>query len=248
MTVENTKETQSGKAIYNRILLKLSGEALQGSLGYGVDPKVATSIAEQIKEIHDMGVDVACVIGAGNIFRGLEGAQAGMQRATADYIGMLATIMNAMVLQEALEKAGVSTRVQSAIEVNKLVEPYARRRAMRHMEKKRVVIFAGGTGNPFFTTDTAGVQRAVEIDADVILKATKVDGIYTSDPVKDKSAKKFEDISYSDVLNQRLKVMDSTAIALCMENELPLIVFNMTEAGNIRRVVTGEKIGTLVHA
>lgn len=248
MTVENTKETQSGKAIYNRILLKLSGEALQGSLGYGVDPKVATSIAEQIKEIHDMGVDVACVIGAGNIFRGLEGAQAGMQRATADYIGMLATIMNAMVLQEALEKAGVSTRVQSAIEVNKLVEPYARRRAMRHMEKKRVVIFAGGTGNPFFTTDTAGVQRAVEIDADVILKATKVDGIYTSDPVKDKSAKKFEDISYSDVLNQRLKVMDSTAIALCMENELPLIVFNMTQAGNIRRVVTGEKIGTLVHA
>lgn len=248
MKSKSAPKKTTGKPVYKRILLKLSGEALQGKLGYGVDPLVASSIAEQIKEIHDMGVDVACVIGAGNIFRGLQGAQAGMQRATADYIGMLATIMNSMVLQEALEQLGVYTRVQSAIEVNKLVEPYARRRAMRHMEKKRVVIFAGGTGNPFFTTDTAGVQRAVEIDADVILKATKVDGVYTSDPVKDKTAKKFESISYLDVLNKRLRVMDSTAISLCMENELPLIVFDMTQPGNIRRVVTGEKIGTLVHA
>lgn len=248
MKVKSASKAKTRKPVYKRILLKLSGEALQGKLGYGVDPLVASSIAEQIKEIHDMGVDVACVIGAGNIFRGMQGAQAGMQRATADYIGMLATIMNSMVLQEALEQLGVYTRVQSAIEVNKLVEPYARRRAMRHMEKKRVVIFAGGTGNPFFTTDTAGVQRAVEIDADVILKATKVDGVYTSDPVKDKTAKKFETISYLDVLNKRLKVMDSTAISLCMENELPLIVFDMTQPGNIRRVVTGEKIGTLVHA
>jgi len=248
MAVKSDEMKKSGKAIYSRVLLKLSGEALQGELGYGVDPKVASSIAEQIKEIHDMGVGVACVVGAGNIFRGMQGAEAGMQRATADYIGMLATIMNAMVLQEALEKAGVSTRVQSAIEVNKLVEPYARRRAMRHMEKKRVVIFAGGTGNPFFTTDTAGVQRAIEIDADVILKATKVDGIFTSDPMKDKKAEKFESITYLDVLNKRLKVMDSTAISLCMENEMPLIVFNMTKSGNIRRVVTGDKIGTFVHA
>ena len=234
------------KAAYKRVLLKISGEALQGDLGYGVDPKVGHSIAEQIKDVHELGVDVACVIGAGNIFRGLQGVEAGMERATADYIGMLATIMNAMVLQEALEKIGVSTRVQSAIEVNKLVEPYARRRAMRHMEKGRVVIFAGGTGNPFFTTDTAGVQRAIEIGADVILKATKVDGIYTSDPMIDKNAKKFEQITYSEVLAKKLRVMDLTAVSLCMENDLPLIVFDMTKVGNIERVILGQKVGTLV--
>lgn len=237
-----------GKPVYKRVLLKLSGEALQGDLGYGVDPKVASSIAEQIKEIYQFGVDIACVIGAGNIFRGLQGAEAGMERTTADYIGMLATIMNSMVLQEALEKINVPTRVQSAIDVNKLTEPYIRRRAMRHMEKRRVVIFAGGTGNPYFTTDTAAVLRAVEIGADVILKATKVDGVYTGDPVKDKTAKKFDKLKYLEVLKKQLRVMDATAVSLCMENDLPIIVFNLTRAGNIKRVILGEKIGTLVKA
>lgn len=234
------------KAKYQRIVLKLSGEALQGNLGYGVDPVIASSIANQIKDVHELGVDVACVIGGGNIFRGLQAAQAGMDRATADYIGMLATIMNAMVLQEALEKVNIATRVQSAIEIKELAEPYIRRRALRHLEKKRVVIFAAGTGNPYFTTDTAAVLRAVEIGANIIFKATKVDGVYDSDPMKNKKAKKYDQLQFIDVLNQRLQVMDSTAISLCMDNNLPIIVFDLMEKGNIRRVVMGDKIGTLV--
>jgi len=242
------KKAASKKTKFRRILLKLSGEALQGQLGYGVDPKVARSVAEQIQEVYAWGVDVACVIGAGNFFRGLQASQAGMDRSTADYIGMLATVMNSMVLQDALEKIGVPTRVQSAIHIQELVEPYIRRRAMRHLEKRRVVIFAGGTGNPYFTTDTAAVLRAVEIGADVILKATKVDGIYTSDPMKNKTAKRYESLPYIEVLKKNLRVMDATAISLCMENDLPLVVFDLTRHGNIRRVVAGEKIGTMVHA
>ena len=235
------------KPVYKRIVLKISGEALQGDQGYGVDPKVASSIAEQIHEVHEMGIDVACVIGAGNIFRGLQASRAGMDRSTADYIGMLATVINSMVLQDSLEKLSVHTRVLSAIEIKELVEPYIRRRAMRHLEKRRIIIFAAGTGNPYFTTDTAGVLRAIEIGADVILKATKVDGVYSSDPMKDKTAKKFEKLRYIDVLKKRLEVMDSTAISLCMDNQLPIIVFNLTRHGNIRRVVMGETIGTRVH-
>jgi len=234
------------KAAYKRIVLKLSGEALQGKLGYGVDPQVARSIAEEIQEVHDRGVEMACVVGAGNIFRGLQASRAGMDRATADYIGMLATIINSLVLQDALEKLGVHTRVQSAIEIHELAEPYIRRRAIRHLEKRRVVVFAGGTGNPYFTTDTAAALRAVEIGADAILKATKVDGVYDRDPVKDSRAKKFEHLGYLEVLKRRLEVMDATAISLCMDNHLPIVVFNLTRRGNIRRVVAGERIGTRV--
>lgn len=236
----------SPKPAYKRIVLKLSGEALQGELGYGVDPKVAGRIAEELKEVHLLGVQVACVVGAGNIFRGLQGSRAGMDRATADYIGMLATIINSLVLQDALEKKGVPTRVLSAIEIHALAEPYIRRRAIRHLEKRRVVVFAGGTGNPYFTTDTAAALRAVEIGADSILKATKVDGVYDRDPEKDRRAKKFEKLSYLDVLKRRLQVMDSTAISLCMDNRLPILVFNLTRRGNIRRVIMGERIGTRV--
>jgi uridylate kinase len=234
------------KPVYKRVLLKLSGEALQGNLGYGVDPKVAASIAQQIKDVHEMGIDLACVIGAGNIFRGLQASKAGMDRATADYIGMLATIINSMVLQDALEKIGVHTRVQSAIEVKELAEPYIRRRSMRHLEKKRVIIFAAGTGNPYFTTDTAAALRAIEIGADVILKATKVDGVYTKDPKKFKDAKRYDKLRYIDVLKKRLQVMDATAISLCMDNELPIIVFDLTKPGNILKVMTGDNIGTIV--
>lgn len=234
------------KSGYRRVVLKLSGEALQGEQSYGVDPKVATSIAEQIKAVHDSGVQLACVIGAGNIFRGLQASKAGMDRSTADYIGMLATVINSMVLQDALEKLGVPTRVLSAIEIKELAEPYIRRRAMRHLEKKRVVIFAAGTGNPYFTTDTAAALRAIEIGADVILKATKVDGIYDKDPVKDKTAKKYEQLTHMQAIRERLQVMDATAITLCMENRLPIIVFNLTKTGNIGKVISGEAIGTLV--
>ncbi len=234
------------KPVFKRVLLKLSGEALQGDQGYGVDPKIAYSIAQQIKEVHETGIDLACVIGAGNIFRGLQASKAGMERATADYIGMLATVINSLVLQDALEKIGVHTRVQSAIEIKELAEPYIRRRSMRHLEKKRVIIFAAGTGNPFFTTDTAAALRAIEIGADVILKATKVDGVYTKDPVKFKDAKKYEKLRYIDVLKKRLEVMDATAISLCMDHELPIIVFNLTKPGNVLRVITGDKIGTRV--
>ena len=234
------------KAAYKRVLLKLSGEALQGNLGYGVDPKIALSIAHQIKEIHDSGISLACVIGGGNIFRGVQASKAGLDRSTADYIGMLATIINSMVLQDALEKIGVPTRVPSAIEIKELAEPYIRRRAMRHLEKKRVVIFAAGTGNPYFTTDTAAALRAIEIGAEVILKATKVDGVYTADPIKDKSAKKFNRLTYLDVLKKRLQVMDATAVSLCMDNQLPIIVFNLMKQGNIKRVISGHEIGTFV--
>lgn len=234
------------KPVYKRVLLKLSGEALQGDQGYGVDPKVASSIAGQIKEVHQLGIDLACVIGAGNIFRGLQASKAGLDRSTADYIGMLATVINSLVLQDALEKMGVPTRVLSAIEIKELAEPYIRRRAMRHLEKHRVVIFAAGTGSPYFTTDTAAALRAIEIGSDVILKATKVDGVYSQDPVKHKKARKYDKLRYLDVLKQRLQVMDATAISLCMDNELPILVFNLTKSGNIRRVIMGEKIGTRV--
>jgi len=243
-----TKKSVKTKSVYRRVLLKLSGEALQGNLGYGIDHLVVQSIAKQIREVYETGIDLACVIGGGNIFRGLQASQAGMDRSTADYVGMLATIINSMALQDALEKLGVPTRVQSAIHVQELAEPYIRRRAVRHLEKKRVVIFAAGTGNPYFTTDTAAVLRAVEIGADVILKATKVDGIYSSDPVKDKNAKRFDRLTYLEVLKKRLRIMDAAAVSLCMENELPIVVFNLLESGNIKRVICGEKIGTLVRA
>ena len=234
------------KPVYKRIVLKLSGEALQGKQGYGVDPNVAGAIADEIKEVHELGVEVACVVGAGNIFRGLQASRAGMDRATADYIGMLATIINSLVLQDALEKRKVHTRVQSAIEIHELAEPYIRRRAIRHLEKRRIVVFGGGTGNPYFTTDTAAALRAIEIGADSILKATKVDGVYDRDPEKDRRAKKFKQLSYLEVLKRRLQVMDATAISLCMDNQLPIVVFNLTRRGNIRRVVMGERIGTRV--
>lgn len=235
------------KTAYKRVLLKLSGEALQGEQGYGVDPQIASDIAKQIKDVYKMGVDLACVVGGGNIFRGIQAAEAGMDRATGDYIGMMATVMNAMVLQDALEKVDVPTRVQSGIEIHRLVEPYIRRRAMRHLEKRRVVIFAAGTGNPYFTTDTAAALRANEIGAEVILKATKVEGVYSSDPVKNKKAKKYDKLKYIDVLKKQLRVMDATAVSLCMENNLPIVVFNLKKYGNIKKVIQGQKIGTVVY-
>lgn len=234
------------KPIYKRVVLKLSGEALQGARGFGIDSEMVASIAQQIKEVRGLGVDVVCVIGGGNFFRGAEGEKSGIERATADYIGMLATVMNGLVMSDALEKTGVQTRVQSAIEIKALCEPYIRRRAMRHLQKGRVVIFIAGTGNPFFTTDTAAALRAVEMDADVILKATKVDGVYDKDPMKHKDAKKFTRLNYLNVIKRQLQVMDTTATSLCMENKLPIVVFNLTQPGNIRRVVLGEKIGTIV--
>jgi uridylate kinase len=231
---------------YSRVLLKLSGEALQGDRGYGIAPPVIEGIAQECKEVHDMGVQVAIVIGGGNIFRGVAASAQGMDRASADYMGMLATVINALALQDALESAEVPTRVQTAIEMQALAEPYIRRRAVRHLEKNRFVIFAAGTGNPYFTTDTAAALRANEINAKIILKATKVDGIYDSDPMLNPTAKRFEKLSYMEVLQRNLKVMDSTAISLCKDNELPIMVFNMHEKGNIRRAVLGEPIGTLV--
>ena len=231
---------------YNRILLKLSGEALMGSQGHGIDLTVIDKIASEIKEICEHGLQIAIVIGGGNIFRGLSAAAKGMERASADYMGMLATVLNALALQNILENKGVATRVQSAIEMRELAETYIRRRAVRHLEKNRVVIFAAGTGNPYFTTDTAAALRAMEIGADVIMKATKVDGVYSADPVKDPSAVKFDRLSYLDVLQKNLKVMDATAISLCMDNSLPIIVFNLNVPGNIKRIVAGEPLGTLV--
>ena len=231
---------------FKRIVLKLSGEALQGNLDYGIDYNVLISIARQIKEVKSLGVEMAIVIGGGNIFRGIAGSTKGMDRASADYMGMLATVLNALALQDALEKNGVFTRVQSAIEMEALAEPYIRRRAIRHLEKGRVVIFAGGTGNPYFTTDTTAALRAIEIGAEVILKATKVDGVYSSDPVKNKNAKRYDTLRYIDVLKKGLKVMDATATSLCMDNELPIIVFSMKKAGNIKRVIMGKKIGTTI--
>ncbi len=234
--------------IYKRVLLKLSGEALQGGEGYGIAPPVIGSIAEQVKEVHDLGLELAIVIGGGNIFRGVAASAQGMNRANADYMGMLATVINALALQESLESVGVHTRLQSAIAMQELAEPYIRRRAVRHLEKGRVVIFAAGTGNPYFTTDTAASLRAMEINADVILKATKVDGVYDKDPMKYDDAVRFKELSYLEVLKRNLKVMDSTAISMCRDNELPIVVFNLTERGNIRRVICGEPIGTLVGA
>ncbi|HXX58368.1 MAG TPA: UMP kinase [Thermodesulfovibrionales bacterium] len=231
---------------YKRILLKLSGEALMGEKGYGIESAVVHDMASEIREIVQMGVEVAVVIGGGNIFRGVEASVKGMERASADYMGMLATVINALALQNALEKIKVQTRVQSAIEMQELAEPYIRRRAIRHLEKRRVVIFAAGTGNPYFTTDTAAALRAMEIGAEIILKATKVDGIYSSDPIKDPSAKRYGTISYMEVLRKGLSVMDSTAISLCMDNSLPIMVFNLRGKGNIKKIVQGKKVGTLV--
>jgi len=234
------------KPKFKRILLKLSGEALMGSQSYGLDVKVIDSISKEIKTVYGLGVEVAIVIGGGNIFRGIAASANGMDRATADYMGMLATVINALALQDALEKKGVYTRVMSAIEMKELAEPYIRRRAVRHLEKGRVIIFAAGTGNPYFTTDTAASLRAMEIHADVILKGTKVDGVYDRDPVKDKRAKKYNELTYIDVLKKGLKVMDATAISLCMDNKLPIIVFNLKTKGNIERIVKGDKVGTIV--
>jgi uridylate kinase len=236
----------STRPAYRRIVLKLSGEALAGEQGYGIDPDVLVRIAQEIRGVAELGVQTAIVIGGGNIFRGIAASAGGMDRATADYMGMLATVINALALQDALEKVGLQTRVLSAIEMRAMAEPYIRRRAIRHLEKGRIVIFAAGTGNPFFTTDTAGALRAVEIGADVIMKATKVDGIYSADPKKHATAQRLAKISYVDVLNRGLQVMDTTAISLCMENKLPIVVFDLTVVGNIRRIVLGEPLGSLV--
>lgn len=231
---------------YRRVLLKLSGEALAGEAGYGIDDAVLTRLASEIHEVHALGVELAVVIGGGNIFRGIAGATHGIERATADYMGMLATMMNSLALQAAIERHGVQTRVLSALEMKEVAEPYIRRRATRHLEKGRVIIFAAGTGNPFFTTDTAAGLRAVEIGADIVCKATKVDGIYDSDPMLNPSAVRYRELTYLDVLSQKLKVMDSTAISLCMDNDLPVMVFNMLEPGNLKRAMLGEPIGTVV--
>ena len=237
----------ASKPRYKRIVLKLSGEALQGKLGFGIDPQVLESIARQVKEIKDLGVEVTVVVGGGNIFRGLQASSTtGMERATADYMGMLATAINGLALQDAFERLDVPCRVQTAIEISKVAEPYIRRRAIRHLEKGRVVIFVGGIGSPYFTTDTTAALRAMEIGADVVLKATNVDGVYTADPAVDRHAKKYERLRYMDVLKRGLKVMDATAVSLCMDNSLPIIVFNLNHAGNIRRAVCGEPVGTTV--
>jgi uridylate kinase len=232
---------------YRRVLLKVSGEALMGEQNYGIDVNVARSVAEELKAVHELGVQVAVVVGGGNIFRGVSKSAGNMDRSSADYIGMLATVMNAVVLQDALEKVDVHTRVMSAIDIPQLAEPFIRRRAIRHLEKQRVVIFAAGTGNPYFTTDSAAALRALEIKADIILKATKVDGVYSADPMTDATAELFNEITYRQVLERQLRVMDASAISLCMDNNLPIIVFNMRESGNIKRVVTGVRgVGTKV--
>jgi len=232
--------------IFKRVLLKISGEALQGSQSFGIDPQVINTLSREIKEVHALGVELAIVIGGGNIFRGVAASTQGMDRATADYMGMLATVLNALALQDALERIDVTTRVMSAIEMQELAEPYIKRRATRHLEKGRVVIFAAGTGNPFFTTDTAASLRAIEIQADAIFKATRVDGVYDRDPELEPNAVMFDELSYLDVLQRGLKVMDSTAISLCMDNNMGIYVFNMTVPGNIKRILQGEKIGTKV--
>ncbi|KRT75168.1 MAG: uridylate kinase, uridylate kinase [Candidatus Rokubacteria bacterium CSP1-6] len=232
--------------VYKRILLKVSGEALAGEQGYGIDPEVLVRLAEEVKDVTALGTQVAIVIGGGNIFRGIAASVGGMERATADYMGMLATVINALALQDAIEKTGIPTRVLSAIEMRAVAEPYIRRRAMRHLEKSRVVIFAAGTGNPFFTTDTAAALRAVEIGAEVILKATKVDGVYSADPKKDKGAQRLPRLSYIEVLNRGLQIMDATAISLCMDNKLPIVIFDFTRRGNIKRIVLGEAVGSVV--
>ncbi len=231
---------------YRRILLKISGEALAGDQVHGISADVVRFIAEEVRETHQLGVGIGMVIGGGNIFRGVEASAEGMDRSSADYMGMLATVINGLALQDALEKLGVDTRVQTAIEMREIAEPFIRRRALRHLEKGRVVIFVGGTGNPYFTTDTAAALRAMEINADVVFKATKVDGVYSADPKTDPTAKKFDELSYIEVLSRRLKVMDSTAISLCMDNGFPIVVFNLQEKGRLRQLVHGERIGTLV--
>ena len=236
------------KLKYRRILLKLSGEALAGPEGYGIDPHRAEDIAVRVKDVRDLGVDIAIVIGAGNLWRGTSGLERGMDRATADYMGMLATMMNALALMDAMERNDIVTRVQSAIEMQAVAEPYIRRRAIRHLEKGRVVILGGGTGNPFFSTDTAAALRAVEIDADVLIKATKVDGVYDSDPMKNQDAIRFDTLTYMETINLRLDVMDSTAISLCMDNNLPILVLNLWNPDDLRSSLFGEKIGTLVSA
>jgi len=232
---------------YHRVLLKLSGEALAGPGKYGIDPGVVRVFAEQVKEVHELGCELALVIGGGNIYRGIGGSAQGIDRVTGDYMGMLATLINALALQNSLEKLGVTTRVMSAIAMERIAEPYIRRRATRHLEKRRVVIFGGGTGNPYFSTDTAAGLRAMEIGAEVIFKATKVDGVFDADPIENADAKKYGELTYIEVLNRNLKVMDSTAISLCMDNKLPILVFNLLQEGNIRRAVLGEQLGTLVH-
>lgn len=234
-------------ARYKRIVLKLSGEALSGEQGYGLEPKIVRSVAEQVKEVVELGVEVAIVVGGGNIWRGKVGSEMGMDRANADYMGMLATVMNSLALQDSLENCGVETRVQTSIEMRQVAEPYIRRRAMRHLEKKRVVIFAAGTGNPYFSTDTTAALRAAEINAEVILMAkNNVDGVYTADPMIDSTATKYDELTYLKMLNDGLGVMDSTASSLCMDNDIPLLVFNVTEEGNIKRAVSGEEIGTII--
>ena len=237
---------REGRLRYKRILLKLSGEALLGDRTYGVDPGFCAFIARQVAEVHQLGVEVGIVVGGGNIFRGLAAAASGMDRATGDYIGMLATVMNGLALQDALEGAGVPTRVMTAIAMNEVAEPYIRRRAIRHLEKGRVAIFVAGTGNPYFTTDTAAALRAVEINAEVLLKATKVDGVYDSDPLKNEDARRYARLEYSDLLRDQLKVLDATAVSLCMENDMPIRVFNIGDENNISRIVRGEPIGTIV--
>jgi uridylate kinase len=238
--------TDSSKPVYTRVLLKLSGEALMGEQGYGIDPEVIARIAGEVKDVRDLGVEIAIVVGAGNIFRGLALSAKGLDRASADYMGMLATVLNAIALQDALEQLGAFTRVMSAIEMREVAEPFIRRRAIRHLEKGRIIIFAAGTGNPFFTTDSAAALRALEIKADAILKATKVDGIYTADPTKDKTATMFESLTYLDVIQRDLEVMDTSAISLCRAQGLPIHVFNLNTPGNIARVICGEKVGTVV--
>lgn len=234
------------KPVFQRILLKLSGEALVGDQEYGINPAVVLRVAEEVKDLRRLGVEVAIVIGGGNIYRGVAASAQGMDRTSADHMGMLATVINSLALQDALEKMGIFTRVLSAIDMHQIAEPYIRRRAVRHLEKGRVVIFAGGTGNPYFTTDTAAALRAMEVKAQIILKATKVDGVYDTDPLINKKAKKFKSLSYIEVLNRGLKIMDATAISLCMDNHLPVIVFNLNRRGNIKRVVLGQKIGTVI--
>src|SRR5215469_3265887 len=246
MSAELSRQ-QTAATRYRRVLLKLSGEALMGDQGHGLDPKIVTRLAAEVKAVHALGGEISLVIGGGNIFRGLAGAAQGMERATADYMGMLATVINSLAMQSALERQGVPTRVLSAISMQAVCEPYIRRRAIRHMEKGRVVIFAAGTGNPFFTTDTAAALRALEIGAEVILKAThQVDGVYDRDPLREPGATRFDRLTYLEVLQRNLKVMDSTAISMCMDNSLPIIVFNLRKPGNIKKAVTGEAIGTLV--
>lgn len=239
-------EKPSGPKKYKRVLLKLSGEAFIGEKPYGIDPKILDQISSELKEVIDLGVELALVIGGGNIFRGVSGASAGMDRASADYMGMLATVMNSVALQDALEKKGVYTRVLSALPIDAVAEPYIRRRAIRHLEKGRVVIFAAGTGNPYFSTDTAASLRAMEIEAQAVFKATKVDGVYDKDPAKFKDAVRLERLSYIEVLQKGLKVMDATAVSLCMDHKLPIVVFNMIGEGNIKKAILGEELGTIV--